>query len=296
MRRLIPLFLLLMISACSVPVEPVSTKIPAPTGTNTPIVTMGPREKSTPRATHTPPPEPPTRMNFLLLGGDYRAHRRFTNYGNNTDVIVLVSILDTNPVEITMIQYPRNLYIPIEGLQDQWLFNVYGMEDTPGLYYYWQEAFNVDLHGVFYVHMDGFVKLIDDLGGVGNMNGEETLAYLRDNDNNWNHGSYDYEERVFKVLLWMADLVKESLAANPIVTAGVLLDRWSDLVTTDIANIDQLAQIARVGWNARDDNCKVRLAQLEEPDIIRGDTPLNVRGMLPATDLSEWHKKVLEVE
>lgn len=296
MRHFVSLILVLSFTAaCSVSIEPIPEPTPsrtaAPTGTNTPLPT-GTFESFA----RTPDPDdyPPTRMNFLLLGGDYRAHRRGTGYGNKTDVIVLVSILDTLPVKITMIQYPRNLYLPLEGLEDQWLFGVYDRENTYGLYYYFQEAFDVDLHGIFFVNMDGFVKLIDDLGGVGEMTGDQTLAYLRDNDNNWNRGSYDAEERVFKVLLWMADLVGESLAANPLVTAGVLFDRWHGLVTTDIATIDQLAQIARVAYNAYPGNWELRLAQLEEPAIVRGDTPLSTRGMIAVEDLIEWHSEVLE--
>ena len=68
----------------------------------------------------------PQRTNWLLLGGDYRAHREGTGYGNKTDVIVLVSILETDPIDIVVVQFPRTLYVPVEGMDDQWLSGVWG--------------------------------------------------------------------------------------------------------------------------------------------------------------------------
>ena len=171
-----------------------------------------------------PPAEPPDRYNFLLLGGDYREHRAGTGRGDKTDVILLVSILMENPVKITVVQIPRNLYVPVEAMDNQWLYAVYGREGFVGLQYYFQQAFDVDLHGIFYVNMDSFVYLIDSLGGIwvadeGIMLGERTLAYLRDNDNNWEHGTYDAGGRQFKVLYALAEKVKTRFRENGLVTA-----------------------------------------------------------------------------
>ena len=60
------------------------------------------------------------RTNWLILSGDYRAHRAETGWGNKTDVIILVSVLETEPLDIALIQFPRNLYVPVRGLEDQW--------------------------------------------------------------------------------------------------------------------------------------------------------------------------------
>ncbi len=125
------------------------------------------------------------RTNWLLLGGDYRAHREGTDFGNKTDVIVLVSILETDPMDIAIVQFPRNLYLPIEGMNDQWLFAVWGREGWQGLHNYFQRAFGISLQGIHYVNMDSFEKVVDELG----MDGTETLAYLRDNENHCEHGS-----------------------------------------------------------------------------------------------------------
>ncbi|KKL10549.1 hypothetical protein LCGC14_2554690, partial [marine sediment metagenome] len=70
-------------------------------------------EEAIPTPVPTPTLEPVfERTNWLLLGGDYRAHRENTDFGNKTDVIVLVSILETDPMDIAVVQFPRNLYLP----------------------------------------------------------------------------------------------------------------------------------------------------------------------------------------
>lgn len=306
MRRLALLGAALLLAAC-MPLA-TSTRI---SRTNTPKIepTVTPRS-SVVTPSHTNTPEPlgnwdnyaegkPQRTNWLLLGGDYRAHRRGTGYGYNTDVIILVSVLHTAPMQVTLIQYPRNLYMPLEGMDDTWLFRVWDAEEVPGIHYYWQEAFGQPIHGVFYIHMDGFVKLVDDLGGLRvwdavDRDGEAVLAYLRDNDNNWNRGSYDYEQRALRVTMALAEKVKAMLVNNPVVLAGVLFDRWHGLVTTDISDLGQLAYLVGLGWRAKSGGYEVKQVQLEEPAIVRGETPLSTRGMIANEDLVQWHLDVLE--
>lgn len=298
MRRVLPLLAVLLIVSCTTS-SPVSipTPTPVPSRTEIPPTTT---PTNTPIPTETEIVNNPNRTNWLLLGGDYRQHRQGTEYGNKTDVIILVSVLEgyVDPYQITMIQYPRNLYIPIRNMDDQWLFSVYGREDFTGLHYYWQQAFDVDLHGIFYINMDGFVKLIDDLGdlpGHPGKDGEAILAYLRDNDNNWNWGSYDKEKRALGIAYSLAKKVEDELTSNFFSTAKILFERWHGLIKTDVTELGQLTYLASIGWEARDGNYTIDFVQLEEPAIVRGETPLEVRGMIPATDLSEWHRDILEV-
>jgi anionic cell wall polymer biosynthesis LytR-Cps2A-Psr (LCP) family protein len=297
-----------LLSACIfVPVDVVVTQTmdairsqtPPPTSTFYQYEAERTQLASTPEPSPTYTYEPPERTNWLILGGDYRSHRQGTRYGDKTDVIILISVLQgyVDPYQVTMIQYPRNLYIPIEAMDDQWLFAVYGREGFPGLHYYWQQAFDIDLAGIFYINMDGFVKLIDDLGdlpGHPGKDGEAVLAYLRDNNNNWERGKYDAERRSLGIAYALAQKVADEITENPFATVKILFDRWHGLIRTDVVDAGQLAYLAYMGWEAKD-NYTIEFVQLEEPDIVRGETPLEVRGMIPATDLSEWHRDILEV-
>ncbi len=245
----------------------------------------------------------PQRTNWLLLGGDYRAHREGTGYGNKTDVIVLVSILETDPIDIVAVQFPRNLYVPVDGMDDQWLFGVWGREGWQGLHQYFQRVFGVSLQGIHYIHMDSFERLVNDLGGVYGMDGAETLAYLRDNENNWELGSYDTGQRVFEVLSGLWDRSSTFLLEDPVATTNIVYSQWGDLFQTDLANLEQLYWLFTLGWKVKNNDYEIRWIQLEEPYIIRGDTPIiqdeqPMRGMIEnpfdvdprADSLDAWMK------
>ncbi len=240
-------------------------------------------------------PEPqPERTNWLLLGGDYRAHREGTGWGNKTDVIVLVSVLETDPMQVTVVQFPRNLYAPF-SMGDVWLFGVWDEFGWQGLHQYFQEVFGVTLQGIHYVDMDGFVRIVDDLGaldyGGGDVlpDGESALAYLRDNENNWGMGSYDAGERVFKVLRGLWEKGIEYFLEDPVAATNIVYSRWGDVFESDLGNIEQLYWLFRLGWRVRESHIQTATVQLEEPYIIRGDTPIiqneqPTRGMVAGRD------------
>ena len=306
MKQIAVLAFLLSACATSVPfpdpaepafVGPLQTQI-----TEVETETVATAQAVLPTATFEFEPQP-QRTNWLLLGGDYRAHREGTGYGNKTDVIVLVSILETDPMDIAVVQFPRNLYVPIEGMDDQWLFGVWGREGWQGLHQYFQRAFGISLQGIHYINMDSFERLVDDLDGVNGMDGAETLAYLRDNENNWERGTYDAEQRVFKVLAALWDRGSTFLLSDPVAAANIVYSQWGDLFQTDLANLEQLYWLFTLGWKVRNNDYAIRWIQLEEPYIIRGDTPIiqdeqPMRGMIadPVTDLKVWMECNLDLE
>ena len=50
-------------------------------------------------------------------------------------MFIIVSIYMTDPVEITLIQLPRNLYVET-GLGDRWAFAIYGEYGFDGIHKY----------------------------------------------------------------------------------------------------------------------------------------------------------------
>ena len=288
MKRLI--ILALLCSACAVAVVP--PVIPTPSAI---IPTITSTQEAIPVVT--PKKQQADRYNFLLLGGDYRSHRQGTSYGDKTDVILLVSILMEEPTKITVVQFPRNLYVPVDSFPDMWLFHVYSREGFTGLHYYFQQVFDVDLHGIFQINIDNFVTLVDNLGGLwlnGGMDGEQTLAYLRDNANNWDYGVYDAGGRQFKVLYALAEKVKTRFHEDALTTAKDLWGTYGNLLETDLSTFEQIHYLAELAWTIATKEYIVESVRLAEPTVVRGETPLEVRGLVPAEDLARWMSSVLE--
>ena len=247
--------------------------------------------------TPTPLPDPLERYNFLLLGGDYATHRAGTGYGDKTDSMLLVSVLMEELTKITVVQFPRNLCVPVEAMDDQWLFHIFAREGFTGLHYYFQQVFDVDLHGIFYVNMDNFVTLVDGLGGLwinSVMDGEQTLAYLRDNENNWDYGVYDAGGRQFKVLNALAEKVKTRFHEDALTTAKDLWGAYGNLLETDLSSFEQIHYLAELAWTIATKEYIVDFVRLAEPTVVRGETPLEVRGLVPNEDLARWMSSVLE--
>ena len=289
MKRLILLALLL--SACAV-VPPTDAVIFPTDAVVSPSLEAVSTQDVIP--VETPKKQRADRYDFLLLGGDYRSHRQ--TGGDKTDVMLLVSILMEDPTKITVVQFPRNLYVPVEAMDDQWLYAVYGNEGFVGLHYYYQEVFGVGLNGVFFVHMDNFVTLVDGLGGLwlnGVMDGEQTLEYLRDNANNWDYGVYDVGERQFKVLYALAEKVKTRFRENGLITAKDLWGAYGNLLKTDLSEFEQIHYLAELAWTIATKEYIVESVRLAEPVVVRGETPLEVRGLVPNEDLASWMEETL---
>src|SRR3990172_9100389 len=122
MKRLLPIFLLL--AACSVQVEPQAqaTKEAAQsTRVAETVATLMP-QTSTPVL---PAPES-DRWNFLILGIDKAYWRDSDPKRPHTDFMVVASVHDLGEVaEVTLIQIPRNTYIPLPNIPDDFAFCYY---------------------------------------------------------------------------------------------------------------------------------------------------------------------------
>lgn len=297
MKRIV-LIVLIMLTACSVTVSPEVEPTPAPTATD-PQPIVDPNLSATIEPTATADIEDqPKRFNFLLLGGDFRSHRAGTRYGDKTDVMLLVSIYLAEPAQVTVIQFPRNLYVPVDNFEDMWMFHVYGREGMTGLHYYFQQVFDIDLNGILYVNMDNFIDIVGTLGGIkvdGRlMDGEQALAYLRDNENNWDYGVYDYEGRQFQVAQAIYDRFVDLIEGRDVVKIGQSLWKaYRSKVDTDLSTVDQVYYILTIAQRLIDQQPEIRYLALREPTIKRGDTPLEVRGMIAQADLADWMTYVL---
>jgi hypothetical protein len=278
-----------------------------------------PTEKVIPTLMPSFTPEGPERFNYLVLGGDMGPGRPKDvsgGTGDKTDVMLLVSVLLTEPAEITIVQFPRNLYSPAY-IPDRLLFEVYWQDGFEGMRDYFADVFGIELDGIAYVDMPHFVKYVDVIGGVevpfggapggpGDavceggkwsstgrntcvFDGASLLAWLRDNDNNWEHGVYDVGMRQHRALVAILDKVYQQFGNRDWKGVFALFDG----VETDLGVVAFL-DAASVGYRALQHGTIISYDRLAYPTIQRGNVPIEPwRAEIAHFDLREWMAQVL---
>src|SRR3972149_2800449 len=197
MKRLLPIFLLL--AACSVQVQPLSTVVPQAVATQQAVV-----EAPTPvPSTQVPEPAAADRWNFLVLGIDKAYWRDLDPKRPHTDFMIVVSIHDLGEVaEVTLIQIPRNTFIPIPNIPDDFAFGMYSEVGVGG---------GLTIGGQ---HMEGL----------------EVLTYTR--FDLFERPGFDAEGKHFLVLSALADKMRGKFS-DPESAFGLVL-RYLPLVETDL--------------------------------------------------------------
>jgi len=289
--------------------DPSETPTPAPilatvAGFSPSPVPDPPLETEVP-GTKTPPEDPG--LTFVVLGQDRTAARcergeRCTIYSpSHSDVFVIVHVKDS---KATVVLVPRSLYVPNEMVlhgsgfewnDPMWSMQVYGKLGAAGVSTYVHIVFGLPVNGVFAIDMDQFASLIDKMGGldlgwsdgqtdqVAHLDGAETLAYLRDSENNWGCSVYDCEGRIFKVARALRarahDIIFWTLGAD-----GLFED---DLTFSEI-----LGYVSRY-YDFEKAAGTVEFVRLWIPPLVTDDTPLEIRGLVPTRPLYEWMAEVL---
>ena len=101
------------------------------------------------------------KINFLLVGRD--AHEEGEN--GRSDSMILCSV-DTGANTITLISFLRDMYVPIPGYRENRLNAAYSMGGSELLIKTLKENFDVNIDVSLEIDFEGFVGLIDKLGGV----------------------------------------------------------------------------------------------------------------------------------
>lgn len=268
-----------------------------------------PTEKVIPTLMPSFTPESPERWNYLVLGGDAGPGRPKPvagGAGNKTDVILLVSVVLTEPAQVTIVEFPRNFYSPLY-IPDRLLFEVYWQDGFEGMRTYFGDVFGVELDGIAYVDMAHFVEYVNVIGGVEtsreaegcepgmefgascHFDGAQLLTWLRDNDNNWEHGVYDAGMRQHRALVAILDKVYAKFADKDLMAVFALFDG----VETDLG-IMQFVDAAFVGMQAIQHGMTIDFDRLAYPTIQRGNVPIEPwRAEIAHFDLREWMAQVL---
>jgi hypothetical protein len=172
---------------------------------------------------------------------------------------------------------------------------VYGKYGMDGVHQYVNAVFGLPVQAVFVTKMDRFVEIVDALGGLeirGKViDGYEVLAFLRDNDNNWGCQVYDCNGRIFTV----AEALRAKSAKD--IVMGLLeesLTNVDPLYETDLG-YDQVLWMVSKYLAFEMGKGEVQFVRLWIFEVVRSDTPLNVRGMVPTYPLYDWMTATLKV-
>ena len=100
--------------------------------------------------------EPPKNVNVLLVGTDKGGYR--------TDTIMVASY-DNDAEAVHIMQIPRDTYVKGNGRSDKKINSAYfsGIDTLKDEIF---KAFGIEIHRYLTVELEGFVKLIDAIGGV----------------------------------------------------------------------------------------------------------------------------------
>ncbi len=262
-----------------------------------------------------PPPED-GRINVLLLGIDRRGG---TKWNHLTDTIIIVTV---DPVNKTagMMSIPRDLQLPIPGNGEDRIntANVYGyMYNYPGggpalLKRTIEANFDIAIDYYVMVDFDGFVKIIDTLGGVDvdvprtlhdtmypdpkpgdphayttihfdpgwqHMDGKRALQYAR---SRMSTSDFDRAKRQQQILLAVREKAISIGVLNLLTKLPSLAATMGSMATTDM-NLEEMAELARLAPDI--DLGNIKQLVLQKPLVYGYRRPDGAAVQLPKWDL-----------
>ena len=124
---------------------------------------------------------PSGQVNILLLGSDSRV-----NQGSRTDIILLVSLF-TKEKKISLISFPRDLFLEIPGFGQERINTTQALGGFPLTQATFEYNFGIHLDHFILTNFNGFQAIIDTLGGI-DINAASKLTDRCDLP--YSHGSY----------------------------------------------------------------------------------------------------------
>jgi LCP family protein required for cell wall assembly len=190
--------------------------------------------------------------NYLLIGNDARPG----DTGSRSDVMVLVHVPEDRS-NVTLIHFPRDLWVPIPGRGEAKLNAAYAFGGAPLLVKTMQNILGIEIDHVAMVGFEGFKSMTDAVGGVDvhveeasegdgkvfregvmHMDGETALVFVRQrymlSEGDISRGK---RQQAFIKALMLEALSKETLT-NPI-----RLKDFLDAATSNLT-VDQKLDVA----------------------------------------------------
>ena len=148
---------------------------------------LTPSAELAPAQTNLARPLPGEPANILVLGSDYRSQ----DYedGERSDTLMLVR-LDPVGDSISMLSFPRDLWVPIPGVGERKINEAYSEGGAKLAVETVQQLTDLDIHFITTVDMGGFRGVVDALGGV---YVDIDRRYFNDNSSGQNYAEIDLQ-------------------------------------------------------------------------------------------------------
>ena len=199
---------------------------------------------------------PDGQVNILILGSDWRA-----SSGYRTDVVLLMSIY-TKENKVSLVSFPRDLWVVIPGLQEERINTAMGYGGFPLLASTFEYNFAIHIDHYMMTNFAGFTEIVDTLDGIDieastntadqcdlsyahgawcsvgpgteHLDGETALWYVRSRKTS---NDFDRTRRAQEVLI---GLFKKLMTMNAVAQAPELYSQFIDSVETDMTLADML--------------------------------------------------------
>ncbi len=234
---------------------------------------------------------------YIVLGSDYRP-----DAGYRTDVILLVA-MDRKSGKISMVSFPRDLWVSIPGYGEQRINTVMQLGGFPLLAETMQINFGVYPTRYAMIDMEGFLDVVDALGGIE----FETEHYTADAcdgsldpdgwcevgpgqvslDSNWalwyvraryNSSDFDRMRRTQEVVEAIA---KKAISPAGLIKTPRLMSIYESEVESNIP-ADQMLSLARLGMRL-DSAEGVRRFTIGQSEVTGWTTAAGAAVLLPNT-------------
>jgi len=198
---------------------------------------------------------------YLLLGSDYRPDE-----GARTDVIMLAAV-NFKEGKVNLLSFPRDLWVTIPGWEENRINAAYLYDGIELLYDTLEYNFGIRPDHYAMVNFEGFVKIIDALGGI-DVNAEIAMEdHCEFNEDRWcrvepgithmdgvtalwyararyNTSDFDRTRRAQEVIKALA---KKSVSFESVIKSGKLFNTLGSYVETDMTSSDVLPFITKMG-------------------------------------------------
>ncbi len=212
-------------------------------------------------------------INILILGVDSGLGRDFGIKSARSDINMIVHI-NLETYGTTIVTIPRDLWVPISGHNDGKINGAYTMGGTELAIQTFEDFSGLEIDNYIIADFDGFIPLIDSLGGVTievgedladgfsgcylskgvhHLNGEQALALCRNRhrsgDGSTQGGAWAREGEAAKVIkaLYEQKTTLERIMALPAFANFMLKYTLTDLAFTDLVRM--LPALGNIGSN-----------------------------------------------
>ncbi len=243
--------------------------------------------------------------NILLIGSDTRPSE---GDPGRSDSLILVR-MDPKHDFISMLSFPRDLYVPIPGMGENKINAAYSQGPAKTIETV-RDLTGEDVNGYVIVDFTGFAKLVDAVGGVyldidrryynknvgtaatnyadidlqpgyQKLNGADALSYVR-----YRHTDSDYD-RIARQQQFLSELKRQTKQLGNLTNITSFRKIYGDNIETSITNVPRFLSLLELALTVPKDRI-ARVAIQGRSDMINGaSVELAPEGEI-ATKVAEW--------